>query len=98
MAQKLPITAVVVDGSDLAFANRVSTLKLKVRNVSGRTIRRVYLSPPADFWEKGEVKGRYGDVQLMWGGGVTKGCLVMLPGDRTELCLLYTSPSPRDRG
>ncbi len=79
------ISAKIEDGSDLAFANKVSTLKIRVRNESDHAVDRVYLSPPPGFWEKGEVKGRYGEVQLMWGGGVLNGCLVALPGDKTVL-------------
>ena len=85
MPKGMPISASVEDNSDLVFANRVSTLKLRIRNVSKEVIPRVYLTPPSEYWEENEVKGKYEDVQLIWGGGVSKGCLVMLPGDRTEL-------------
>lgn len=80
-----PLAIKVEDNSDLIFANRVSTLKLRVKNLSGRVLRNIYLAPPPDYREEREVKGKYGDLQLMWGGGIVKGCLIMLPKDRTEL-------------
>ena len=85
MPASQPVSVSVEDQSDIAFAKRVSTLKIRVRNDSKRILSRVYLSPPLLYREKREVKGRYGGLQLMWGGGVARGCLVMLPGDRTEL-------------
>ncbi len=85
MSEDSPLAVSVEDKSDVAFVNRVSTLKLRVKNRSHRILRNIFLCPPPGHWEHGEVKGRYGDVQLMWGGGIRKGCLVMLPNDRTEL-------------
>ncbi|RLF08913.1 MAG: hypothetical protein DRJ69_05580, partial [Thermoprotei archaeon] len=85
MPRGKPLDIKIEDDSNLTFANRISTLKIKIKNESGRTLRNIYLTPPPDFWEEREVKGKYGDVQLMWGGGIVKGCLVTLPHDRTEL-------------
>ena len=75
----------VEDDSEVAFLRRVSTLKLVVRNKSGRVLRRICLAPPPLYREREEVKGRYNGLQLLWGGGYDKGALVTLPGDRIEV-------------
>ena len=77
----LPLEIEVRDDSNIVFSNRVSTLKLLVKNVSSQTLKSIYLTIPKDYREKMQVLGRIGDIQVMWGGGCLKGCKILLPED-----------------
>jgi len=77
--------------SNLAFFNKVSTLKISLLNRSNKPLKSIYLTPPIHLRDRRQVMGLVKGLQVIWGGGNPKGCQIMLPGDRNFL-------KPNERG
>ncbi len=72
----------IEDNSNVILPNRVSTLKLRITNKSGKSFKKIYVSPPRVFYDRDLVRGLINKLEVMWGGGHIDGYLLMLPGDR----------------
>ena len=75
----------ILDESDIIFPNRVSSLKVEVKNVSERPLSSIVLVPAKEVIAKGTVEGHVEDLRVMWGGGFREGAHVLLPGDKETL-------------